>query len=70
MMANRIMTRAEVDGAAIWYFEESGQWWMEPTDKAKKREVLASHVDAIHVTNAYDVLDPLFVRKLIIESGR
>ena len=52
----------------IWWFESERRWWMERANHLTNARVLSVVPDAIHVTNALDVLDPKFVEYLTRES--
>ncbi len=69
-MANRFMSTAELEGAVIWYSPSKNYWWMESTDAYKAACKVEQFPDAIHVTNAYEVLDPDFVHKLMTLDER
>lgn len=69
-MTNRLMTRAEIDGATIWHSPEHRKWWMEPRDPVSAAEIVLQYPDAIDVTNAYDVLPLHFIEQLMSDAGR
>lgn len=51
----------------IYWFEETGEWWMASGNALSDMRVLAQHIDAIRVTNP-EVLDPDFVEMLAEEA--
>ena len=85
-MANRFMSRAEVEGVPIWYSQQefdcpevcvcfgdddaTGGLWMERKDPLTNYEWLKRHPDAINVTNAYEVLPLKTIIRLMDQSGR
>lgn len=62
---NRLMTRAEIEGARIWYSPEARIWWMDPRNLREAVRIVRLCPDAIHVTNAYEMLDLEFVADLM-----
>lgn len=69
-MANRIMWRAEIDGANIYWLENEQRYWMMPADPRAAREFLNARIDAIWITNAYETLDPALITRLSWEAKR
>jgi hypothetical protein len=45
----------------IYYFTETGEWWMATDNILVNNDVLVAHPDAMRITNAYAVLDPAFI---------
>jgi len=66
----RIVTDVEAEGVPIYYFSETREWWMPPADELERARVLHEHVDAIAVTNAYDLLPVEYVLDLARRAGR
>ena len=55
---------------AIWYFELTKEWWMARGTPREVAECLHRHVDAIRVTNAYEILPTEFIEQLrLAHSG-
>lgn len=60
----RLAAVSQMNRPVIWYSPEARHWWMEPDDAWAAMQIIRQHPDAIHVTNAYDVLPPEFVAHL------
>ncbi len=69
-MANRFRSQAEIEGAKIWYSLSADLWWMDSTNPQKAAAKVRRFEDAIHVTNAYDVLSEDTIHKLITDAER
>lgn len=64
----RLCTGPSGCSASIWYDDEARTWWMNDRDPRVAHERLVRHQGAVHVTNAYEVLDVSFLEKLAREA--
>lgn len=62
--------RVTTERPTIWHATETGEWWMDDADPLTAAKKVAEHLDAMHVTNAYDVLDAKFIAQLARDAHR
>jgi len=54
----------------VWFSGDAHEWWIDDIDPLTAARKVEQHPDAVNVTNAWDILDTMYLDRLMVQAGR